>query len=419
MARAFTLVPVCSRSSRVLSAARSMRKRGRSWPKRDSTTPRCPHGREGRGSASPLTGDLAKRAFSLGAESTNPSRATPFGVRPLAAVLADLRRAAGPATVKAAATRAEGGSSGASPEFVDDAAEAGLRFVFDNGQTPRISDARNDSGGVGLLDFDGDGWLDVYCVQGGAADRAGPATRRRPGGPTGDRLFRNQGDGTFEDVTEASGIAAIAWGRGYGMGVTVGDYDNDGHPDLFVTRLELTPCTATAATGPSRMSPSASGLAGRRDNPTSAAFADLDNDGDLDLYVCHYMIWDPDESADLSQRERRTTSIAIPSKVEPAPDHVFRNDGGRFVDVTEAAGLDRSSRAAAWASSPPTSTTTTASTCTSPTTARPTTCSATGAAFTSRRSALEAGVAGSAVGRLPGRAWAWPAATSTATAGPT
>ena len=86
------------------------------------------------------------------------------------------------------------------------------------------------SGGVGLLDYDGDGWLDVYVVQGGKF----PPSRDAPN--TGDRLFRNKGNGTFEDVTERSRIARLP--RGYGHGVTVGDIDNDGHPDLFLTRWQ-------------------------------------------------------------------------------------------------------------------------------------------------------------------------------------
>ncbi len=84
------------------------------------------------------------------------------------------------------------------------------------------------SGGVGLLDYDGDGWLDVYLVQGG------PFPPDPKAHPAGDRLFRNQGDGTFVDATEAAGIAKFA--QGYGHGVAVADYNNDGLPDVFVTR---------------------------------------------------------------------------------------------------------------------------------------------------------------------------------------
>ena len=146
------------------------------------------------------------------------------------------------------------------------------------------------TGGVGLIDFNGDGWLDVYCVQGGELIKPARPDATRP--PDGDRLFRNRGDGTFEDVTKASGIASIAWGRGFGFGVTVGDYDNDGHQDLFVTGVQTYALYHNRGDGTFE-DVTAAGLAGRRDNPTSAAFSDLDNDGDLDLYVCHYMLWDP------------------------------------------------------------------------------------------------------------------------------
>ena len=115
--------------------------------------------------------------------------------------------------------------------FRDDAGEAGLRFFHDNGQLAASRPPPETMcGGVALLDYDGDGWLDVYVVQGGPF----PPTRIGSAETEGDRLFRNRGDGTFEDVTERAGIAGFP--GGYGHGVTVGDYDNDGRPDLFVTR---------------------------------------------------------------------------------------------------------------------------------------------------------------------------------------
>jgi hypothetical protein len=153
---------------------------------------------------------------------------------------ADLRSASAARPSPNAASQVNPRADAASPvtpEFVDDAEAAGLQFVFDNGRTAQRRLPETMSGGVGLLDFDGDGWLDVYCVQGGALD-AGWDGSGRPEPAPGDRLFRNRGNGCFEDVTKASGIAAIAWGRGYGLGVAVGDYDNDGDPDLFVSRLQ-------------------------------------------------------------------------------------------------------------------------------------------------------------------------------------
>ncbi len=261
---------------------------------------------------------------------------------PLSDRLADLDLRLSSRPGRGAGTASERASTGeerpgTAPEFVDDAAAADLRFRFDNGQTPQRFLPETMSGGVGLLDFDGDSWLDVYCVQGGdlraPVDGPGP-TAAAPG----DRLFRNRGDGTFQDVTEAAGIAAIAWGRGYGLGIAVGDYDNDGHADLFVTRLRTYALYRNRGDGTFEDVTARAGLAGRRDCPTSAAWADLDNDGDLDLYVCHYMTWDPAHPR-LCQTKAGEYFYCDPRKVEPAADHVFRNDAGRFVDVTAPAGF--------------------------------------------------------------------------------
>ena len=221
------------------------------------------------------------------------------------------------------------------PQFTDDAEAAKLSFVFDNGATPLRQLPETMSGGVAVLDFDGDGALDIYIVQGGPLKvDSGAATPIGDG--DGDRLFRNNRDGTFRDVSVPSRIASFA--REYSLGVTVGDIDNDGRPDVFVTRLSSYALYRNLGDGTFRDVTAEVGLAGHRDNPTSAAFADLDGDGDLDLYVCHYMKWDPARPR-LCKSDKGDYFYCDPSKVDPAPDHVFRNDGGRFIDVTESAGF--------------------------------------------------------------------------------
>jgi tetratricopeptide (TPR) repeat protein len=259
----------------------------------------------------------------------------------LADRLSDLRTVA---TLARAASSSAGSSyeprpgnpSVATLRFRDDAEAVGLRFLFDNGQTTEHLLPETMSGGVGLLDYDGDGWLDVYCVQGGSLGaRAGfpdSATDQH------DRLYRNQGNGTFRDVTGDSGLKALLRNRGYGLGVAVGDFDNDGHPDLFLTRLRTYVLLRNRGDGTFEDVTDQVGLTGIRDIPTSAAFADLDNDGDLDLYVCHYMRWDP-EHPQVCTNDKGEYFYCDPSKVEPAPDHVFRNDGGRFTEVTTLAGF--------------------------------------------------------------------------------
>jgi enediyne biosynthesis protein E4 len=225
------------------------------------------------------------------------------------------------------------------PEFRDDAASAGLRFVFDNGQSPLRQLPETTSGGIGLLDYDCDGWLDVYVVQGCGFPPDPSQT------PAGDRLFRNRGDGTFEDTTERSGIARMK--RGYGHGVAVGDFDNDGRPDLFVTRWRSYSLYRNQGDGAFEDVTNRTGLGGERDWPTSAAWADLDNDGDLDLYVCHYLVWDAEHPnlcrpAPMPGKPIDSNHVyeyCLPSPFPSRPDHLFRNDGGRFIDVTAEAGI--------------------------------------------------------------------------------
>ncbi|MGC8640323.1 MAG: FG-GAP-like repeat-containing protein, partial [Isosphaeraceae bacterium] len=234
-------------------------------------------------------------------------------------------------------------------KFEDDSARARLGHVFDNGESSIHQMPEVSSGGVGLFDFDGDGWLDVYAPQGGPfppPDPDVPATARQRQGTRaskGDRLFRNRRDGTFEDVTESAGLPTTP--RGYGHGVTVGDYDNDGRADLFVTRWRSYALYHNRGDGSFEDVTAAAGLGGDRDWPTSAAFADLDNDGDLDLYVCHYLKWNAQHPRLCENRTHTAYTSCDPLESDALGDHVFRNDGGRFTDVTARSGIvDRDGR---------------------------------------------------------------------------
>jgi tetratricopeptide (TPR) repeat protein len=222
------------------------------------------------------------------------------------------------------------------PDFSDDSELAGIRFVYDNGPTRIRHLPETMGGGVGLLDYDGDGWLDVYCVQGGPFPPSGEGGQPRE--TAGDRLLRNRGDGTFEDATGRAGLSVLP--GGYGHGVAVGDYDNDGWPDLFVTRWRSYALYHNRGDGTFEDVTAAAGLGGDRDWPTSAAWADLDADGDLDLYVCHYLAWDAEHPPPCGGPSDTADRVYCdPRALEPLRDHLFRNDGGRFVDVTAEAGI--------------------------------------------------------------------------------
>jgi tetratricopeptide (TPR) repeat protein len=230
--------------------------------------------------------------------------------------------------------------AGGVPRFVENAKELGLTFSQRNGtstDTSQLIPPTSSSGAVGVIDYDGDGWLDVYCVQSGEF----PAGVTE--GSETDRLYRNRGNGKFEDVSDRTGISKLV--RGYGHDVTVGDIDNDGHADLFLTRWRSYVLLRNRGDGTFENVTERYGLAGDRDWPTSAAFADLDGDGDLDLYVCHYLKWDDKSTRLCTDPKDPSKYQCSPLSFESQPDHLFRNDGGKFVDLTKEAGIvDRNGR---------------------------------------------------------------------------
>jgi tetratricopeptide (TPR) repeat protein len=217
----------------------------------------------------------------------------------------------------------------AGPRFVDEARRRGLVFSYDCGATGDLFIADSMGGGVGLLDADGDGRLDVYFVNGCRL----PIDPARP--PAPNRLYRNNGDGTFADVTARAGVA----GRGYGMGCAVGDYDNDGRDDLFVTGLGSTVLYRNNGDGTFADVTAKAGVGSTR-WCTAAGFGDLDGDGDLDLVVVTYVEADPRHSSDCHGALGRP--IHCPPGRFPAQfDHLFRNNGdGTFSDVGREAGLE-------------------------------------------------------------------------------
>jgi len=215
-----------------------------------------------------------------------------------------------------------------SPWFENVTDRSGIDFRHVSGQGDKLFMPEIMSGGVGLLDYDGDGFLDVYFVQGGDLVEPG-------GSPFGNRLYRNRGDGTFEDVTASAGVGDT----GYGMGCACGDYDNDGLTDLYVTNVGPNVLYRNHGDGTFSDVTEEAGV-GDDAFGASAAFGDYDRDGDLDLFVANYIMWSP-----ATELECRTRSGVLdyckPTHYNaPAPDVLYRNNGdGTFTDVSRSAGV--------------------------------------------------------------------------------
>jgi hypothetical protein len=214
------------------------------------------------------------------------------------------------------------------PWFEDVGSRAGIDFVLQSGHRERFLFPEGVVGGAALFDADGDGFLDAYFVQaGGLEDSAAPQRANR--------LFRNDGTGRFEDVTAASGTGDTGWG----MGAAVGDYDNDGDIDLYVTNLGPNTLLRNEGDGTFTDVTAASG-AGDSGFGASAGFLDFDRDGDLDLFVVNYVNWTL-ESEIVCYNTFGAPDYCYPNNYNaPAADTLLRNEGdGTFTDVTERAGL--------------------------------------------------------------------------------
>jgi hypothetical protein len=225
------------------------------------------------------------------------------------------------------------GQEAAAPEagFEDVTARAHIRFHHSFGETELSSIVESTGSGCAWLDYNNDGWLDLYLLSGRYLEGLTNHSDPDPAGEqAGNALYRNNGDGTFTDVTRAAGVA----GHGFAMGVTVGDYDNDGFVDLYITNYNSAILYHNTGKGTFEDVTARAGV----NNPrwgVGTAFLDYDRDGFLDLFVGNYLKYDPDVHLYYAPE-----SFPGPLDYEGDTDILFHNRGdGTFTDVTRQAGI--------------------------------------------------------------------------------
>ncbi len=206
--------------------------------------------------------------------------------------------------------------------FLDVTESAGIKFVHTDGRSGvRLFNEFLGSGG-GFFDYDGDGDLDIYLINGAIQIEDSNGKLRH------NVLYRNNGDGSFTDVTEDAGVGS----ESYGVGATVGDYDNDGDLDLYVTNFGEDQLYQNNGDGSFTDVTKQAGV-GNLKWGTSCAFGDVDNDGDLDLYVANYAVYDPKK--DIRCEERGVHVYCGPHAYPAVHDTLYKNNGdGTFSDVS-------------------------------------------------------------------------------------
>jgi len=216
--------------------------------------------------------------------------------------------------------------------LVDVTAGAGVQFRHNSGAYGGKLLPETLGAGCAFLDYDGDGWQDILLING--TDWPGHKRERSTL-----KLYRNNRNGTFSDITRSAGLDVEM----YGMGVAVGDYDNDGYPDILVTCVGQNVLFKNTGKGRFRDVTKASGLGGRQAFSTSALWFDFDRDGLLDLFVCNYVKWSPEHDVFCSL-DGKNKSYCTPEAYRGETCWLFHNLGnGKFEDVTPTSGIFDSS----------------------------------------------------------------------------
>ena len=221
--------------------------------------------------------------------------------------------------------------SASTVQFVDVAAAAGLDFRHDNAATAQKFLIETMGAGCGWIDYDQNGLFDLYMVNGAATSAYQSKKSLRSA------LYRNNGDGTFTDVTSKVGVGAAGL---YGMGVAVGDYDNDGFPDLFVLGYGRCILYRNNGDGTFRDVTEHAGVANLGRWASSAAWFDYDNDGRLDLVIANYIDWSPERNFYCGDRGPGMRSYCHPDDYHGLPPTLYHNNGdGTFSDVSKSSKL--------------------------------------------------------------------------------
>ena len=240
-------------------------------------------------------------------------------------------------TLCALSHRAVGQTEPKLPVYVDVTKASGVDFRGNSSKTAQKYLMESMVGGVGAFDYNRDGLVDIYFVNGARLDDPMPAGALpdKSDPKYWNRLYRNDGDWRFTDVTEAAGVR----GDHFGQGVAAGDYDNDGFPDLFLANFGRNILYRNLGDGRFEDVTEAAGVGGGGWS-TGAGFLDYDRDGNLDLFVSRYVEWSFQDNPWCGERKPEHRSYCHPKHFAPITHLVFRNNGdGTFEDVSESSGF--------------------------------------------------------------------------------